>query len=277
MLAVAALSGLLTACASRHDGYRQQPAAQIEPEQPAQDDRSMYLALIRQMQQQGAYYASLAHVEAYLQRYGTTPELRLLQADALRETGQVETAEATYTALTSGAQAAPAWHGLGLIAARRSQEDRAEQALAKASQLDPLNATYLGDLGFALLRSGRLDQAQAPLAKAAELSPHSAKAVANLALWALLRQQPAQAEAMMRQAELPEATRNEVYRLAQTLRNASAARPAQTAATNRLAASTRPPPAAAVPRAPTVGSHLPRSMLERFQPSADSSPREAMP
>ncbi len=51
------------------------------------------------MQQQGAWYASLAHVDAFRQRYGDPPALRLLQADALRETGQADAAIALYRAL----------------------------------------------------------------------------------------------------------------------------------------------------------------------------------
>jgi hypothetical protein len=69
------------------------------------------------MQQQGAWYASLAHVDAFRQRYGDRPALRLLQADALRETGQADAAIALYRELSSGPQAAAAAHGLGLIAA----------------------------------------------------------------------------------------------------------------------------------------------------------------
>jgi hypothetical protein len=100
------------------------------------------------MQQQGAWYASLAHVDAFRQRYGDRPALRLLQADALRETGQADAAIALYRELSSGPQAAAAAHGLGLIAARRDDDAGSEQALARATQLQPLNTDYLGDLAM---------------------------------------------------------------------------------------------------------------------------------
>jgi len=48
----------------------------------------VYLDMIRTMQDRSLYFASLAHVEAYLQLYGTSPEILRLRADALRETGQ---------------------------------------------------------------------------------------------------------------------------------------------------------------------------------------------
>jgi hypothetical protein len=78
---------------------RAQPGA---PEPDPQDSRNTYLELIERMQQQGAWYASLAHVEAFRQRYGDRPALRLLQADALRETGQADAAVALYRELSSG-------------------------------------------------------------------------------------------------------------------------------------------------------------------------------
>ncbi|MER2178532.1 MAG: Flp pilus assembly protein TadD, partial [Stenotrophomonas maltophilia] len=134
-----AATALCAACSNVRNGYRQDPMALASPEVAPQDDKQLYAELIAKMQQQGAYYASLAHVDAYRQRYGDSPQLRLLNADALRETGQREAALTMYASLTSGPQAAAAWHGLGLVAARDGDAVRAEQALAKAVQLQPLN------------------------------------------------------------------------------------------------------------------------------------------
>ena len=71
-LAVLAISILLGACANRV-GYLNHVQPELASEPPAQTDknsRPMYMELIRQMQQQGAYYASLANIDAYRQRYG---------------------------------------------------------------------------------------------------------------------------------------------------------------------------------------------------------------
>lgn len=214
-----------------------------------EDDRGMYLALIARMQDEGAYYASLAHVDAYRQRYGESPDLLVLEADALRETGRADAAEALYRKLAGGPRAAAAWHGLGLVAARRQRHAEAEEALAKAVRLAPLNVSYLGDLGFARMRAGRLDAAQAPLAQAAELAPGNARAVANLVLWTLLSGDAVRAHAMMRQADLSDAARAEIHRLAAEMRP----RPGEAAA------------APATGGARATGRALPpQPMLERF-------------
>ncbi|WP_282276538.1 Flp pilus assembly protein TadD [Stenotrophomonas sp. PS02297] len=254
---------LLAACAHGGMAYRQPP---LEPtlEPAPQDDRGMYLALIRQMQDQGAYYASLAHVDAFKKRFGDTPDLRILEADAQRETGNGDAAAALYRGLGRSPQPAPAWHGLGLGAAAAGDRDNAQLALANAVRLEPLEPRYLGDLGFALLQSGRIADARAPLAKAAELAPDSSRAAANLALWALLSGQSSLAETIMRGARLSGPVRDEVARLYATLRSPPAA-PA------RAQASPAPPVAAG----DTV-QRPPGSMLERFAPSSDRSD-EVMP
>ncbi len=267
-----------TACGSAHNTYRPDPLSLAPLESSPQDDKRMYLDLIGQMQRQGAYFASLAHVDAYRQRYGDTPALRLLQADGLRETQQVEAARAIYTSQTNGPQGAAAWHGLGLIAARAGDAAQAETSLARAVQLQPLNTDYLGDLGFARLRAGQLGQAREPLAKAAELAPGNVKANANLAVWALLRNDTAMAEQIMRSAALPQGARDEVQRLAQQLRMAPiASAPTATATPVTIAQvpRTRTPVAAGAPRTPRADARLAPSMLERFggiYPATESTP-----
>lgn len=294
-----ATAAACAACASTGKGYLQDPMALAAPEQPAQDDRQMYLELIAKMQQQGAYFASLAHVDAYRQRYGDAPRLRLLQADALRGTDQLQAAQTLYASLTNGPQAGAAWHGLGLIAARNGDAARAEQALARAVQLQPLSTDYLGDLGFARLRAGQWAQAREPLAKAAELAPGNPKANANLAIWALVRGQTDMAETIMRNGRLTEAAQAEVRRLAQQLRSEARAAPAEeavsppardAAATARQVAPVPAPPAAParaaqpMPRqrdadgtriASARDARVAPSMLERF--SASHPARETTP
>lgn len=287
LLAIVAVAG---GCSSTTPKYLRAPSL-AAPEPAPQDSRNAYLELIERMQQQGAWYASLAHVDAFRQRYGDPPALRLLQADALRETGQADAAIALYRDLSSGPQAAAAAHGLGLIAARRDDDAGSEQALAQATQLQPLNTSYLGDLGYARLRAGRFEQAREPLAKALELSPGNAKATANLALWAVLRGDTATAERLAQQANLNEETRNSIQQQAAQIRARLQQRHAAAAAS--AAATVTPPPAPATATATatatassnTTGStrlaaeprrdardardpqRLPPSMLERFSAS----------
>ncbi|MCU1065617.1 Flp pilus assembly protein TadD [Stenotrophomonas maltophilia] len=277
LLLAAALAALASGCASTTPKYVRAPSL-APPEPDPQDSRNAYLELIERMQQQGAWYASLAHVEAFRQRYGDRPALRLLQADALRETGQTDAAVALYRELSTGPQAAAAAHGLGLIAARRDDDAGSEQALARATQLQPLNTDYLGDLGYARLRAGQFDQAREPLAKALELSPGNAKATANLALWAVLRGDQATAERLSEQANLNDETRRSIQQQAQQIRTrlqqrqaaaaVNAPTPARTASVERSARASGSTRLAAEPhreaRDERDPQRLPPSMLERF-------------
>jgi Flp pilus assembly protein TadD len=259
---------LLNGCSSHPGTHKDtRPDIAADAGAAATDNQAMYLDLIAQMQQQGAYFASLAHVQAFRKQYGNPPLLRRLEADALRETGQSDAAERAYRGLLSGAQAAAAWHGLGLIAASKNNFAEADQALSRAVDLDPVNVSYLGDQGFARLRAGAWNGARTPLAKAAELAPGNLKAVSNLILWSLLTGQPDQAEAMMQHAKLPPASRTAILQLAAQLRGAARAQlnvsPAATA--------TQAP---ASPSVPTQVAAMPSSMLDRFSGSAT---RKAQP
>jgi Flp pilus assembly protein TadD len=273
---VLALAMLLGGCASR-GGYLNhvQPDLAAEPAAPSEkSSKPMYLDLIRQMQQQGAYYASLANIDAYRQRYGSSPPLRRLQADALRNTGQADEAKALYQALVHTDQAAAAWHGLGIIAADQQQNPAAEESLSRAVQMDPVNVDYLGDLGYQRLRAGAVASAHEPLAKAAELAPGNVKAVSNLVLWMLLDNDYVQADATMQQANLPEAARQQVRTLAAQLLSTP---PAHATVIASLSIH-RPTAAAASAAAPSTNQPsegpvdgVPPSMLERFgTPSTNS-------
>lgn len=273
------LATLASGCASTTPKYLRTPTL-AAPEPAPQDSRNAYLELIGRMQLQGAWYASLAHVDAFRQRYGDPPALRLLQADALRETGQADAAIALYRELSSGPQAAAAAHGLGLIAARRDDDTGSEQALERATQLQPLNTDYLGDLGYARLRAGRFEQAREPLAKALELSPGNAKATANLALWAVLRGDSATAERLVAQGNLNEDTRRSIQQQAEQIRLRLQQRSASVAAETTAPARAVAVPAAVSERAGSSNrvaseprreqrdtrdpQRLPPSMLERF-------------
>jgi len=268
---------LLSACAN-HGGYLNhvQPELVSEPsEQSDKNSKPMYLDLIRQMQQQGAYYASLANIEAFRQRYGSPPELSRLQADALRETGQIDAAKKLYADLLHTDQAGAAWHGLGLIAAAQKQNMQAEQALSKAVQMDPVNVDYLGDLGYQRLRAGQITAAHEPLAKAAELAPANVRAISNLVLWMLLNNDYAQADAAMQRANLPTAARQQIHTLAVQLQlaqqverpTAMALLPSQSTpgatASSDDSQMTQPPV--------SQSGGVPESMLERFGASSKTS------
>jgi Flp pilus assembly protein TadD len=212
------LCGLLLAGCAGNGGYG---ALRPPPDEPtanaAADDPRMYVALIEQMQRQGLYYASLAHIDACVKAYGDTAELQRLRADALRRTDSPAEAERLYRGLLQGSEAAAAWHGLGLLQAAQGNDAAAAAALAEAVSRSPIDATFLSDLGYARLRLGNIEGARASLSRAAQLAPNDARAISNLALLFDLQGQYQRADTLMREANLSADAREAIHRMAQTL------------------------------------------------------------
>ncbi|AMO98756.1 TPR repeat family protein [Collimonas arenae] len=229
---------------------------QAEEKAPTPDNKGMYLGLIRQMQERGMYFASLAHIDAYEQQNGSTPEVQRLRADALRETRQGAAAEAAYRKLLSTTEAGAAWHGLGLLAAQNSDYKGAAIALREAVKREPTNPVMLSDLGFALLRSGDVASARVPLAQAAELAPDNRKMIGNLALLLLVSGDGEKARAVMDKAALSADSRATVYRLAAEI--GQAPQPVVMAIPSAAAAKAT----SSVPVLPTATPF--QSMLDRF-------------
>jgi Flp pilus assembly protein TadD len=225
---------LLAACASRDPagyGLSSGPNADALKRQEAMektappDSEGLYLALVGQMQDRGLYFASLAHISAFEKKYGATPDIELLRADALRETGQLADSDSAYRALLNTKLASLGYHGLGLLAARNADFATAVPALSQAVALDPTNVSFLNDLGFALLSDGQLNAARVPVAQAAELAPDNLKVISNLALYLLLSTDQARADDVMDKAKLPPASRVAVRRLAIEIRGRIGAEP----------------------------------------------------
>lgn len=235
LIVLVAVGAVLAGCSRSQDAFalmreQQQIQAAVQAQEAEQrskdvaDDRQVYLSLIRRMQTDGMYFASLAHVDAYRARYGSTPELALMRADALRATGQYDDGEAAYRALLNTAQAAQAWHGLGLLAGQRGHFADAVERLAQAAALEPANAAVLGDLGYARLRMGDVAGARLPLAQAAELAPANPRAIANLALLLSVQGDTVGAGRVMDKGGLSAEARHGVETLAAQITQAQRAR-----------------------------------------------------
>lgn len=190
---------------------------QPEQEKPGLDNQQVYLGMIRKLQENSLYFASMAHLDAYQKTYGISPEVRRMRADALRQTGDADAAEALYRQLLSSIEAARAWHGLGLLAAQRGDYAAAADSFKEASLRNPVDAVVLSDLAYALLRSGERKAAWLPLMKAAELAPDNHRIISNLALFLLLAGDVAKAEEVMSRANIPAHTKTEVLRQAKQL------------------------------------------------------------
>jgi Flp pilus assembly protein TadD len=230
-----ALLGLLAGCSSApRQGYGVSEAAQAQArermaeaadtgEAAAQlDTQPTYVALVRRMQGNGLWFASLAHLDALEKRWGTTPETRLLRADALRQTGQAAEARALYARLAGTPLEGMAQHGMGLLAASEGQADEAIRAFERARALSPTDALLLGDLGYALLRAGRTAEARLPLMQAAQMQPDNARVQGNLALYLMVAGEREAAQALMNQRQLSAAARQSIARQAEELAPAPA-------------------------------------------------------
>ena len=245
--ATAGLVLVLAGCAATKDHYaaaeeaQQRQAFETASETKAGaniDTQATYLQLVSQMQQQGLWFASLAHIDALEQRWGVTPDSTRVRADALRQTGQAAPAETAYKRLMGTPLEIAGYRGLGLIAAERGNFAESAQLLRQAQRRTPTDGLLLSYLGYASLRAGQYEEARLPLMQALQLRPDSTQAQANLALYLELTNQRDQALALMDANRMPEATRQAVRTAAMQMRGQAA-------------------PAAAVSATTTVSAEMP--------------------
>ena len=215
--ALALAAGVLAGCAAKppqgygaasDQGTAQQAQQQLEKaEQLTQiDPQQTYMNLIAQMQQAHQWYASLAHADAFERQYGSNAQIRLRRADALRNTGQAQPAEAAYRALLGEADPqiqARASRGLGLLYASQQRYAPAVEQLERARRLDPIDADLLADLAYTHMLDGRLDAARLPMLQAAQLAPANARVQLNLALYWLASGAPEQAQQLLQRLRQP--------------------------------------------------------------------------
>jgi Flp pilus assembly protein TadD len=181
------------------------------------DTQATYLKLVEQMQADGLWFASLAHIDALEQRWGVSPESSRARADALRQTGEGARSEETYRRLMGTPLEAAGYHGLGLLAGARGNYAEAVRLLKEAQRRNPADAVLLSDLGYASLRAGLVAEARLPLMQALQLKSDNPQAQANLALYLEVTQQRAQADALMEAKRMSPATRAAIRESAQQL------------------------------------------------------------
>ena len=227
---------LLGACASEPKGvYRGAAEQQLRrdaAEAPAgapTDSGETYLRLVAQMQRDGLWFASLAHIDALEQQWVSTPPSIRLRADALRRTEQPGAAQAAYEKLIGTPLEAAGHHGLGLMAAARRDDAEAIRLLELARQRNPTDGVLLGDIGYAHLRAGHVAEARIPLMQAIQLKPDDPQVQVNVALYLQASGQGAQAEALMNAYKMAPGTRAAVHdgalSLVELQRNGSAESP----------------------------------------------------
>ncbi|SCX74049.1 hypothetical protein [Variovorax sp. EL159] len=182
------------------------------------DTQATYLKVVEQMQQEGLWFASLAHIDALEQRWGVSPESTRMRGDALRQTGQAALSEDAYKRLMGTPSEGAGYRGLGLLAGARGNFPEAIRMFRMAQSRTPTDALLLSDLGYASLRAGLITDARLPLMQAMQLKPDSQQVLANLALYLEADGQREQATALMDAHRMPEATRASIREAARQLR-----------------------------------------------------------
>ncbi|MDX9969950.1 MAG: tetratricopeptide repeat protein [Hydrogenophaga sp.] len=219
------------------------------PATPSLENPATHAALVRQMQDKGMWYASLAHIDALEQRWGASDDSRLLRAEALRQTEQLDASVRLYEQLTRSSLRAAGWRGLGLIAGAQGRYAEAVSHFEQARQASPTDGLLLSDLGFALIMAQRYDDARLPIMQASQLLPQHPKVRSNLALYLLVQNRPEDARRFMDEAGFNPATRQAIERLARGLGHGTDASMA-----------------GAAPRSPST----PSSPSRRFEPEQEA-------
>ena len=175
---------LLSACTAAPQHVTDAPADKAESEAPHLKESEIHADLIRQMLNNGQYYAALAHIEEQ-KRGGGSDELTLLEGDARSHLGQVAQADALYRKLLGGSYAAQAYHGLGRLYVA-ADLNGAIRNLRNAVERAPTEVDFRNDLGYALMEAGSYTEAMTQLSTAAELAPSDLKSRSNLIVLMML-------------------------------------------------------------------------------------------
>ena len=186
---------------------------------------STYIRLVDQMQRDGLWFASLAHIDALEQRWGVSPDSNRLRADALRQTDQPEASRKMYGTLMGTPLEGAAYHGLGLLAGSQSDFPLAVRMLEQAQRRNPIDALLLSDMGYAQMRAGQLPAARIPLMQALQLQPDNQRIQVNVALYLQASGQTEQALALMDASNMPAATRTVITDAASRMTTVGAALP----------------------------------------------------
>ena len=187
-----------------------------EPAPPA-DPKRLHLELIEKMLEDGRAHAALAHLDSLSPEDAEAPSARLLRAEALRRTGQLDASWKVYEPLLITEAAAPAWRGLALIKAEQGDLPTSVAWLRRARDLQPTAARIRNDLGYALILNGELESARTELVTALELES-SRRALRNLVLVLLLEDQTDDAQRLAQRHGIDEAGFERLQRRAERLR-----------------------------------------------------------
>lgn len=139
-------------------------------------EQQLSLNLADDMAKDGKLHASLANLQSLPDNLA---DVRLRKAKVYRLLGRSE-AEPLYRSLLGSCRAAEAEHGLGQLAAARSDHGQAQAHLQRAARLAPTDEKIRNDLGVVYLNQLRLEDARFEFLTAMELKQGDQLAALNL-------------------------------------------------------------------------------------------------
>jgi Flp pilus assembly protein TadD len=148
-------------------------------------EADLYLGIVDGLIRQGRFEAAIAFLDQYKASQAPSPRYQLLRGDALLGAKRLDEAAMAFGAAAASTFVAQAYGGLGRVAAARGDWTGAGDNFARASALDPANASYLNNEGYARLHQQGPSQAAAAMAdfkRAYELEPQSSTIRNNLIL-----------------------------------------------------------------------------------------------
>lgn len=173
------------------------PDAAARPMFSDQTQDNLYLGVIEGLVRQGRYEAAIAFLDQYK---NASPRAAVLRGDALVGAGYAVEAVAAYRKAVDSDYAAAAYNGMGRAESAQRAWSSAIEDFRRASAIEPANAEYLNNIGYARLQLGGRDSmafAMESLKRAHELDPQSATIRNNLILAAQLSNNHAQAVALL--------------------------------------------------------------------------------
>ena len=186
------LALMLGACAHRTPAPVTSDIATFDPQVRCSADvdpeHRVALEMVDTLMARGKNHAALAHLQEsmqsnqeYWQRYG----------QLLAKTGDLQRASLVFNAMRDKCKSGESYHGLGMIALKQNNLEKALGDFETAVNLSPASAAVRNDYGYALMLAGQYDKAQYHLRTALELQNGNGQSRQNLAVAYLLGQNQA--------------------------------------------------------------------------------------
>ncbi len=181
LLLLSVVAPLLSACTMSNFAARIMRHDNVSGSELSDRTRdSLYLGAIEGLIRQGRYQAALAFLDEYK---GPSARAQILRGSALVGAGYPQEAIAAYEKAIGSAYSAAAYSGMGRAESAKGDWAVAVEDFRRASAIEPANAEYLNNLGYARLNLGAGSAAaEEDLSRALELDPQSEVIRNNLIL-----------------------------------------------------------------------------------------------